>query len=216
MGTGRGQQPRSCSSQPAPGRARGGHKDTGFLPALPICVGSSAPQPWQHPGEAGVSRDTHRGSREPCLPRTGLAWSFVFLARAGCEQRPAPAVPAPAEGSGTVPTARGPRPGGTPQARGRAALGVPEMPPALALFESCGGGLPGRRGVMFEVGLTSGVLDGRILWCPHFLGVPALAEGGWGGHQTGGKGVAVLRWGTHKSPLHPTPHPAPSQPYIYW
>lgn len=56
-------------------------------------------------------------------------------------------------------------------------------------------------------GLISGVLVGGILWCPRFCGVPALAEGRWG-HQRGGKGVAVLKWGTHKSPP-ASPHLSP-------
>lgn len=60
---------------------------------------------------------------------------------------------------------------------------------------------------MFGAGLISGVLDAGILWCSRFSGVPTLAQGRWG-HQRGGKGVAVLKWGTHKSPPAP-PHLSP-------
>lgn len=45
------------------------------------------------------------------------------------------------------------------------------------------------------------------MWCSRFSGVPTLAQGRWG-HQRGGKGVAVLKWGTHKSPPAP-PHLSP-------
>lgn len=130
-----GQQPLSCSSQPAPGRARGGEHGTQNL-----SLGSPSvwgPQPHalfppsgKHPGEAGTHTEDPESPACPGPASSGAlcSWQGQDVSNAQprpCRDRQRAAAPCPQTGD--------PRTAAIPQPRGSAALGVPEMHPTLTL-----------------------------------------------------------------------------------